>query len=239
MLASAALLLLVYRKFGRSDMFAGPFRPSMLTGHPKLSVYADMYWFVFGFLGLGVLPAVVFSRRRWRIPSMGLGLGDVRFGLCVVACLYLFMALVVMAVSRTPAFHNYYPLNALLRHEAGVFLARSRSAPETFWVHLLVYEALYGLYFVGWEFFFRGFLSIGLYNRFGFHSVLIANIPFVVLHSGKPLLEGLGSTFAGIALGWLAIRTRSFWYGAILHAAVAWTMDGLSIYARLVLQKAT
>jgi len=33
---------------------------------------------------------------------------------------------------------------------------------------------------------------------------------------------------AGVALGILALRTRSFWYGVVVHATVACWMDFLS-----------
>jgi membrane protease YdiL (CAAX protease family) len=49
-----------------------------------------------------------------------------------------------------------------------------------------------------------------------------------VMHLGKAEPEALGSVLAGVALGLLAWRTRSFWYGAGLHAIVAIAMDVLS-----------
>jgi membrane protease YdiL (CAAX protease family) len=48
------------------------------------------------------------------------------------------------------------------------------------------------------------------------------------MHLGKAELEALGSIAAGIALGVLALRTRSFWYGVLIHGVVAVWMDWLS-----------
>jgi hypothetical protein len=45
---------------------------------------------------------------------------------------------------------------------------------------------------------------------------------------GKAELEALGSIIAGIALGMLSLRTRSFYYGALIHGVVALWMDWLS-----------
>ncbi len=92
-----------------------------------------------------------------------------------------------------------------------------------------VYELGYMSYFVGWEFFFRGWMLNGLLQRFGRGgAILIQTAPFAIMHLGKAELEALGSIVAGVALGVLALRTRSFWYGFFLHGLVALWMDLLA-----------
>jgi len=59
-------------------------------------------------------------------------------------------------------------------------------------------------------------------------AVLVQMIPFVILHNGKPLPETLGAIIAAIALGALALRTRSFWYCVATHWLVMLTIDLLS-----------
>jgi len=61
----------------------------------------------------------------------------------------------------------------------------------------------------------------------------VQTLPFALLHTGKPEAEALSSVFAGVALGWLALRTRSFWWGALLHAAIAFAMDLCAAWSRL------
>ena len=78
---------------------------------------------------------------------------------------------------------------------------------------------------LSWEFFFRGYMLFGLEERFGKYSVLIQMIPFTILHHGKPFAESLGAILAGILLGVIALETRSFIYGALLHWLVAVSMD--------------
>jgi len=98
----------------------------------------------------------------------------------------------------------------------------------------VLYEALYFLYFVGWEFLFRGWMLNGLLPTFGrAGALLIPMLPFAIMHLGKAELEALGSIVAGLALGVLALRTRSFWYGAALHGLIAVWMDVLSAWPRL------
>jgi membrane protease YdiL (CAAX protease family) len=96
------------------------------------------------------------------------------------------------------------------------------------------YESAYFLYFVSWEFLFRGWMLNGLLGRFGrAGAVLIPTVPFVLMHLGKPELEAFGSILAGIALGVMALRTRSFWYGALVHGVIAVWMDVLASWTSL------
>ena len=54
-------------------------------------------------------------------------------------------------------------------------------------------------------------------------------IPYVMIHFGKPYPETFAAIVAGVLLGWMALRSRSFLWGAALHWAVAITMDTLVI----------
>ena len=103
------------------------------------------------------------------------------------------------------------------------------SAGSNTYRRFLIYEAFYALYFVGWEFFHRGFLTIGLSRAFGWYAILIVTIPFAILHVDKPMPEAYGAIIASVVLGWLAIRTRSSWYGFFVHASVAVTMDVFAV----------
>lgn len=228
----SALLLLVFRKFGGSGYFESTLRPDALKGDPYLSVYGDYYWFLSCFFLLGVLPKLLSSPRGLRPPETGTGLGDWRFGLRWVGILSAVMVPVVLVASRFSTFWRYYPINNLLGVQAAAWLNGDPGAPEGFVAHFLGYELLYGLYFVGWEYFFRGYMTFGLYARMGVNGILVANIPFALLHLGKPFPEALGSIVAGIALGLFALRARSFWYCAVIHILVAWTMDLASILRR-------
>jgi uncharacterized protein len=231
-MTSAAVLLLIFRKFGGSDVFEQLLRPASLARHHYLTVYGDWYWFLCCFVLLGVVPLAISMVPAMRPPSLGLGAGDARFGLKWLAILYGAMLPVIAIASLSPAFNRYYPLNGLLGNEAIAFFSGGPT-PAPFLRTFIGYELLYALYFLGWEFFFRGWLIFGLYDRLGFNSVLVGNIPFVLMHLGKPFPEAIGSLLGGLALGIFALRTGSFWYCFVLHVLVAWTMDLTAIAARL------
>jgi membrane protease YdiL (CAAX protease family) len=51
-------------------------------------------------------------------------------------------------------------------------------------------------------------------------GVLVATLPFVFAHIGKPELELFSTLGGGLVYGWLAWRTGSIWYGAAGHVAI-------------------
>jgi len=98
--------------------------------------------------------------------------------------------------------------------------------------HFWGYEAVYMLQFISVEAFFRGFILFGLARHFGYYAILIMLIPYCMIHFGKPMPEALASIFAGALLGYLALRSGSFYLGVLLHAGVALTMDLLALYQK-------
>jgi hypothetical protein len=227
----SAVMLLVFKKYGNSTFFEGTLAPAELRSHPRLTVLGDFYWFLSCFFMLGVVP-IALTLRYARPRDFGLGLGDVRFGLKWTAILFGVMFPIVAVASRSEAFATYYPLNDQLGAQAAEFFSGKKEHPD-FLAWFLGYELLYVTYFIGWELFFRGYMTFGLYDRLGINGVLAANIPFALLHAGKPLPEGIGSVIAGIALGLFALRARSFWYCWLLHALIALSMDLLAIQRRV------
>ncbi len=91
--------------------------------------------------------------------------------------------------------------------------------------HFWGYHLFYGLQFLGLEAFFRGYLLFGLYPRLGNHAIAVMMIPYVMVHFGKPAPETFSAIVAGFVLGYLALKSKSFLWGWMLHWGVAITMD--------------
>lgn len=229
----SAVMLLVFKKYGNSSFFENDLASKAIRSHPRLTVLGDFYWFLSCFFMLGVLP-ILLTLKVASPRDFGIGLGDVRFGLKWTGILLAVMLPVVAIASRSNAFANYYPLNDQLGAQAAEYFS-GKKEHDGFLAWFLAYELLYATYFIGWELFFRGYMTFGLYEKLGVNGVLAANIPFALLHAGKPLPEGLGSVIAGIALGLFALRARSFWYCWILHALIAFSMDVFAIQRRVEL----
>jgi Type II CAAX prenyl endopeptidase Rce1-like len=153
--------------------------------------------------------------------ALGFTRGDWRAAGRWVLALYLAMLPVVVLAARTELFQHVYPLRSLVREEP-----RFHVLPFlTLTPHTVYYELTYGFYFFCWEWFFRGFLLFGLARGCGRWAILLQAVPFGFFHWGKPAPEVAGSFVAGLILGELALRARSFLPCFALHWAVAATLD--------------
>jgi len=85
---------------------------------------------------------------------------------------------------------------------------------------LLKYALQMGVYMLGWEFLFRGFMLFGLKEKFKEGSIIIQMIPFVLLHFGKPEIETISTIFTGLLWGYICYRGKSFWPAFIMHIVV-------------------
>lgn len=224
MCASSALLIISHYQ-GSTGYFRNVVG-SRFDLHPASQVLSHFWWFGSSFVLYLVAPLLIaFLFRGSFHRKYGLGLGDWKAG---VGISLLFLAVMLPAVflaSKWKAFEGQYPLAG----QSAFTLRYPDNKTETSWALFLVYELGYVFYFLGWEFFFRGWMVNALLPKFGrAGAILIPMAPFAIMHLGKAEPEALGSIVAGVALGILALRTRSFWYGFAIHGAVAVWMDWLS-----------
>ena len=214
MLASA-LLLTLHRYYSRRRFFTLHF--AEYFGNFSLpESHSYYYWFLSTAITLLLLPVLVaqFGTKE-KLRDYGFRLGNQKLGWGVTGVAWLLMIpVVILAVIVYPPFVAKYPLC---------------KAVASSWQAFLPYQLAYGIYMFSWEFFFRGFMLFGLERKFGNYTLLIQTIPFAVMHYSKPLPEALGSILAGVLLGVLALETRSFIYGAIIHWLVAMTMDVVAV----------
>ncbi len=101
---------------------------------------------------------------------------------------------------------------------------------EGVWPYLMAWWVVYAIQFIGVEVFFRGFLVLGLAPRMGIMAVYVSAIPYVMIHFDKPMLETLGAIATAVALGHLALKYQSIWWGAALHVGTAVTFDVLALW---------
>jgi len=194
-----------------------------IGGYIDLKRYNELYgyaWWAFSrVFGYVAIPFVVWKIvfRKDSLLDMGLRTR----GLLKHAWIYLLCLAVVLPatyiVSRSPEFGNYYPFYKLC----------SRS-----WLDFLCWEAMYFAQFFGLEIFFRGFWLSALRKSLGSGAIFAMVVPYCMIHYGKPYLETCGAVVAGIALGSVAMRTRSIYSGFLVHVTVALSMDMLALTHR-------
>ena len=196
------------RRFFRANLF----ETFQNYSDPYLIEY--LYWFLgdfFTFFILGIL--IIKFGFKEKLKDFGLQFGDVKTGLTFSFLFLFIMIILVWIVSSTPEFAEKYP---------------HLTSAKSNWNTLLIYEFGMLVYMIAWEFIWRGFMLFGLEKKFGYYAVLMQMIPFVILHNGKPFLETFGAIFGGIALGVLALRTRSIYYCIIIHIGVMYSIDIIS-----------
>jgi membrane protease YdiL (CAAX protease family) len=148
--------------------------------------------------------------------DLGLRIGQWRLWVPLAAGACVFLAVLIPLVCCfDSSLLAYYPQYKPARSSVGAFV-------------LMTLASVF--YMVGWEYFNRGFFTLGLSPRFGYHAAAIAMMPFFFAHFGKPPLEALGAIFGGVLMGLLAIRVKSIWPCVIVHSFMQLWMDVCAVY---------
>lgn len=158
--------------------------------------------------GLGINFRIPLFKKRW-------------FWLSIPAA----MAIGALGTA-SPQLAAYYPYSREI-----VGMVREQGLGP-FFLHFSLY---FILYYVPWEFFFRGFLLFPFAREAASPKnetagivaalVLFQTIPSTMLHFGHPLPELLSAVGAGIIFGILAWKTRSIIPGLLLHASIGFGTD--------------
>jgi len=148
----------------------------------------------------GLVPGLVIVLAfRDRLTAYGLGLGEWRWGLPLAFVGCALMTPIVVALGSNPEFSGYYGISGAPVGDLAV-------------THLLD--------LVPSEFLIRGFLMFALIRTIGPLGVVIAQLPFVFVHLGKPEIELFSTLLGGMVFGWLDWRTRSIWWSALGHVYI-------------------
>lgn len=169
-------------------------------------------WTTFSFfVMLVIFPAIIFKsfikEMNWLLSKPLASSGK------QYAILYFIMLPVLIAVATRPQFYEFYPL------------FRPRDAWGWF-----MFELVYLPQFFAVEFFFRG-PALWLAGRIKKDiAPMIMMLPYALIHIHKPFPEAIGSMFAGLVLGHLALKSQSIWFGVLLHMGIALSMDFLGLF---------
>lgn len=215
-------VLIILQYFGKYPAFRWLFGDFFQTwAHPNL--YPQLYWALVSVTGYFLLPAIVITGVwKERLAAYGFRIDRNPKIFLLYGGMFLAVIPLVFLVSHSPSFLRTYP-----------FYAQAANS----WTELLLWESAYALQFLALEFFFRGFVLFGFARQIGAHAIFLMATPYTMIHFQKPLPETVGAIIAGVALGTLALRTRSIAGGVVVHIAVAWSMDGFALWQKGFLQK--
>lgn len=122
--------------------------------------------------------------------------------------------LVVLAFAcSSPGFYQFYPLY------------RPQNLGQ--WV---MFEAIYLPQFIAVEFFFRGPLLFTLNEKIGRLAIIFMTLPYALVHIHKPFPEAIGSIGAGLVLGHYSLKSKSIWFGVLLHMLIAISADFFGLF---------
>jgi membrane protease YdiL (CAAX protease family) len=199
LLLSAPVLLALWRYHGVVTDRHGP-----LEG---------CYFQFISFFGIvGVLPALYARASGVRLSELGLGAGNARFGAKLLLLIPMMVLPVAYVASTMADVRAEYPMCQALYTRRDLVI----------WYEL----AYVAVFYTAWESYFRGFLLFGLKSELGStNAILIQTMASSLVHIGKPEGEILGSIPIGLLFGWLALRTRSIWYGWAVHASMGVLTD--------------
>ena len=218
---SSMVLLIVFLGFGRSDTYHRIFE-RLVPQDARTPLFGFAYFATCSVVLRLVIPYLLVRFKLKQPPREygyvvrgGTRMRWVYFGLFVV------MVPLVLWASTLPDFQASYPQTrgVVVGNEASIRL-------------FILYHAAYFMMFLSGESFWRGYMTFGLGR-----DLDIAALPWMVMmysigHYGKPILEVNGSIIAGFVLGYLALRHRSFFLGALLHWSIALTMDLAVLWQR-------
>lgn len=217
LLICAPILLTIYRCFTEAQNFMVYF-PG-LNGSVHGEVYAYLLEYFSFFVLMLVIPVLIslFSKRSGVLLSLFSMKGVKKNLLWVLATLAVVVIPSAYYASTLSTVLIEYPLPRVL-------LQNQQSLPVYF-------LGLFFLFYLPWEFFFRGFLLFGLKDKYGtLPAILIQTISSCLVHIGKPTPEIIGSIPFGIIFGVIAIRTKNIWIVVLLHAALGIFTDLFIIY---------
>ncbi len=213
-LFSATLLMLIWAYFGSEAFFRQHLATRFDVEHPASA--AANYRFLCGSVLLGLVPMLIVKFGfRERLRDYGVGIGTPRDTLQSILWLVpIFLGVGFLAGSQ-PGLQD----KLLSNPELG------KTMP------FVPHACIYLLFYLSWEFNFRGFLLRGLAGEMGTtNAILIQVMASSVMHLRDPAPECFGAFAGGVLWGLLALRTNSLLSGMLQHAALGLAVDWTAAY---------
>jgi membrane protease YdiL (CAAX protease family) len=176
-----------------------------------------VFFILFSALILFILPAIVSKViLKDKLRSLGLALpkGKMKTVLLIIGALII-LAPSIYLLTEQSQFKHYYTLKHATIQQ------------------VITMSLLFPCYYISEEFFFRGFLFLGLWKRIGWHSFWITEIIFAVSHLNKPGMEILLCIPASVVFNCITLYTRSIFPAFIVHTTLGILILVLVNYSHL------
>lgn len=213
----ACIILFIYCYFGSFSFFEKTFTDLSDLGYWKIIYHHGMSFVLFFCLGL------IFTKFILKKSPKDYGLAINQKKLCLVLILIAIPISILCGLSciSDEQMSATYPLVDLNVYGA--------------WYFILGYYISYFLYYIGWEYLFRGLLLNSSKEKMGIvGAILFTTLISAIIHTsigafGKPMIETLSAIPAGIIFGYIAYKTKSIYPTLIIHFLIGLFTD-LSIF---------
>jgi uncharacterized protein len=188
-----------------------------MFGWLRPSMDAGLIWSMSCLVGYALVPWLLIKTvAKSTLEEHGFSFSGFWSHLKVYLGLFLLMSPLIYLASQHDGFRGTYP-----------FVPEARTS----WDKFLLWEAAYILQFFCLEFFFRGYLLMTLSRHMEkWIAIAVMVVPYCMIHFHKPMPEAFGSIVAGVVLGHLSLKYRSWLGGAVLHSLVALSLDSLATF---------
>jgi hypothetical protein len=204
------ILYTIYRYQGSAYFFINLLDMPM-RGNRELALPVYYQWIMAFFL-LGIIPmlTVRFGFKE-RLSKYGFSLKKPLLALLITLLGIAIITPLVYFGARSPELSSVYPL--------------AKSAGDSP-VNFLESALFYLLYYVGYEFCFRGFLFMGIKDDIGeWRALGVSLLATVMLHVNKPQSETVMAILAGIAFPIIVSRFGSLLPVILIHAYTGISLD--------------
>jgi len=177
----------------------------------KAQAFSQYYQWSTAFFLLGIIPAFIVKLFfKERLEDYGLYPKRPLISLLIVVLGILFVTPLTFFGAKSPRFTAMYPL-----------VKNAGQSPYLFFISAFFYF----LYYIGYEFFFRGFLFMGTKDIIGdWEAMGVSLMATVLLHIDRPEGEMALAILAGIIFPIIVKKMKTLWPVILIH-----TYAGISL----------
>lgn len=205
------IILFIYCYFGSFSFFEKTFTIEDIDYY-KI-IYHNIMAFILFFL-VGLLYVKLIMKKS--IKDGGMGIGNWKLGLIFAGIATLIVPLLALSTTIDNGMTSTYPLIDFSIYN---------------WWQIVIYFISYLLYYIGWEFLFRGIALKFTEEKIGIvGAILLTTMISALIHTsiggfGKPMIETLSAIPAGLIFGYITHKTNSIYYSLYAHMLIGFLTD--------------
>lgn len=209
----ACIILFVYCYFGSFSFFEKTFENIPDLGYWKIIYHNCMSLVLFFCFGLIFTKFILKKSPK----DFGLAFNQKKLSIILILIAVPVSALCGLSCVSDEQMTATYPLVDLNKYGT--------------WYFVLGYFISYFLYYVGWEYLFRGLLLNASKEKMGIvGAILFTTLISALIHTsigafGKPMIETLSAIPAGIIFGYIAYKTKSIYPTLVIHFLIGLFTD--------------